>query len=138
MNLSLSILVAFVVGFVSSRIALRRGRNQYLWFVIGFIFGVLGLLAIFLAPPARKKAEPEAAPSKIELQPYIDGPIDRFWYYLDKARQQQGPMSHNALSQAWKTGQIDLSTFVWHEDLPNWTELKEFVRTDRLDRSTSA
>jgi hypothetical protein len=125
-SLPIHLLIASVVGFLSAYMASRRGRNVYLWFGIGFLFGILGMLAIFIMPNMRKKPEPR--PAAIEPQPYIDGPIDRFWYYLDHLRQQQGPMSHNALTQAWKRGEIVASTLVWHEDLPNWKELQELIK----------
>jgi hypothetical protein len=124
MSLTLHLCIAAIVGIISATIAGRRGRNPYFWFAIGFLFGILGLLAIFIAP-APKKSEP---PAQAEPLPYIDGPIDRFWYYLDEARRQQGPMSHNALTQAWKKGQIPPTTLVWHEDLPNWKELQELIK----------
>ena len=116
----------FAVEYARS-IAERRGRNPYFWFGMGFIFGIFGLIAIFFIP-SPKKAENEGSSTQSEPKPYIDGPIDRFWYYLDQSRQQKGPMSHNALTLAWKTGEITTSTLVWYEDLANWKELQELIK----------
>lgn len=126
LSLPVHLLIATIVGFLSAHIANRRGRNSYLWFGIGFLFGILGILAIFLIPSAKKKQVP-ALPCA-EPQPYIDGPIDRFWYYLDTANRQQGPMSHNALTKAWKNGEIASSTLVWHEELAGWKELQGLIK----------
>ncbi len=127
-SLPIQLLIATIVGFLSAQIATRRGRNSFLWFGIGFLFGVLGILAIFLIPKTQKKPESARDLPKIEPKPYIDGPIDRFWYYLDTANQQQGPMSHHALSQAWENGEICLTTLVWHDELVDWKELQEIIK----------
>jgi hypothetical protein len=127
-SLPVHLLIAVLVGFLSAHIATRRGRNPYFWFSIGFLFGIFGILAIFLIPNPKKKPQPSPPPPRVEPKPYIDGPIDRFWYYLDGANRQQGPMSHNALTKAWKTGEIASSTLVWHEELADWKELQELVK----------
>ena len=43
--------------------------------------------------------------------------------------QQQGPMSHDALTAAWREGKLNLSTYVWNEELPEWKPLEEFVKS---------
>ena len=114
-------------GMISAYLANRRGRNPYGWFTIGFVFGLLGVLSLFFLPEPRKKnlQSPAQKPSP---QPYIEGPSDRFWYYLDETRASQGPMSHNALTQAWQNGSIGADTFVWHEDLPSWMQLQDLIK----------
>src|SRR5579872_2393296 len=119
MNLPAVFTLSLAIGTLSAYLAYRRGHNPYIWFFVGFIFGLLGVFAIFFAPLSKTRRQ-KSARQLNEPEPYIDGPIDRFWYYLNKERKQQGPMSHNALSQAWKKGEIAHSTLVWHEDLPNW------------------
>lgn len=125
-SLPIQLLIASVVGLLSAHIAARRGRNPYLWFGIGFLFGVLGILAIFFIPSAKKKPAPAVIVP--EPQPFIDGPIDRFWYYLDAAQSQQGPMSYQAITEAWKKGIIAASTLVWHEEMTDWTELQQLIK----------
>ncbi len=118
-----SLLIAAAIGTLSAYIAHRRGRNPYAWFFVGFIFGVLGIMAIFFAPFGKKKGV--AVPVAAKPEPVIQGPKDKFWYYLDGSNQQQGPMSHDALTAAWKEGKVNLSTLIWHEDLTDWKALKE-------------
>lgn len=127
MNPFTILIASLAFGAISAYMAIRKGRNPYAWFTLGFIFGLLGVLAIFFLPQLRKKVflTPAAKPSP---RPYIDGPSDRFWYYLNEKRESQGPMSHNALTQAWQSGSIEASTFVWHEDLPTWKPLQELIR----------
>ena len=118
---------SLAIGSISGYLASRKGRNPYAWFAIGFIFGLLGVLALFIisAPGKKSSKTPVAKPTP---RPFIDGPIDRFWYYLDEERISQGPMSHNALTQAWQNGSIGSSTFVWHEDLNTWMPLQELIK----------
>lgn len=122
----LTIFAALFSGCLGAYLAYRRGRSPYSWFFIGFFFGVLGVLAIFFAP-ARKKVLVAAAPNPAPL-PTIQGPANKFWYYLDPAHQQMGPMSLDALTTEWRQGKIALTTYVWHEELPEWKLLQDLVK----------
>jgi len=115
-------LCAGIIGIVSAYFAHRMGRSPYLWFAIGFLFGIFGIFAIFFAS---KKKEESPKPEPVFI---INGPKDKFWYYLNGANERQGPMSHDALTNAWKEGKIDSSTYVWHEELREWTPLKETLK----------
>lgn len=113
------------MGISSAYLAYKRGRNPYAWFAIGVLFGIFGLFAIFFVG-GQKKIAPPPRPEPVLK---IHGPSDKFWFYLDLAQQQQGPMSLDALTAAWKEGKLDLATYVWHEELPDWKPLKETLRT---------
>ena len=117
----LMIISALVMGSISAYLAHKNKKNPYKWFSIGFLFGIFGIFAIFFAS-ARKKTARRAS-SKPILN--IQGPTDKFWYYIDPSKQQQGPMSKDALTLAWKEGKVGLSTYVWHEEMTEWTPLKK-------------
>ena len=127
-----TILAALLFGAISAYLAHRRGRSPYKWFFIGFLFGILGLFAVFMAPPIKNKKAAAAVTSPQQIQgkllPAIQGPSDKFWYYLDPSHQQQGPMSHNALTSAFHQGKISLSTYVWNEEMADWTLLQKLVK----------
>ncbi len=126
----LMLISAFLMGSVSAYVAYKRGKNPYLWFALGILFGIFGIFAIFFAPGPRKRAkEPVAAKEPVFV---IDGPTDKFWYYLNPSHERQGPMSKEALTAAWKSGTIQPSTFVWHEDLTDWKPLKETLKLETL------
>jgi hypothetical protein len=114
-------IAALIAGLGSAYLAHKRGRNPLLWFAIGTLFGIFGVFALFFAPTQKKKP---AAPVWV-----IDGPKDKFWYYVDPNRATQGPISHDALTLAWKEGKITPATFVWHEDLTDWKLLKDTLKT---------
>ncbi len=126
-NFPILLLASGAIGLLSSYLATKRGKNPIFWFMIGFFFGLLGVFAIFFSPnPKRQPALAEAAPT-----PYIQGPSDKFWYYLDNAHQQTGPISYNALNSAWQQGTIAPTNLVWHEELPEWKPLKELIQTTK-------
>lgn len=126
----LTIVLAILTGALGAFLAKRRGRNPYLWFFIGSFFGILGAFTIFFAPRKQRAAPKEERKEdlpKIELPPSIQGPSNKFWYYLNSDRQQVGPMSLDALTADWRQGKISLTTYVWHEELPDWKPLQELI-----------
>lgn len=125
-DLTTALAFSCLIGTLSAYLAHRRERNPYIWFFVGAFFGILGVIAVFFAP-AKKKAKPLPL-HPLQPEPTIVGPSDKFWYYLDPAHQQMGPISFDALKRAWKEGKITLSTYVWYEDLADWKPLQEFIR----------
>ncbi|PIS01956.1 MAG: hypothetical protein COT85_07375 [Chlamydiae bacterium CG10_big_fil_rev_8_21_14_0_10_42_34] len=125
----LMIFSAFAIGSIASYLAYKRERNPYIWFVVGFLFGIFGIFAIFFAAGKKK-----SVPSTEKKEPVfnIDGPKDKFWYYLDNLQQRQGPVSHDALTSAWKSGEVDVSTFVWNEEMTDWKPLKETLKAEEV------
>jgi hypothetical protein len=119
------LLAGLFTGLLGAYLAYKRGRNFYGWFFVGFFFGILGACAVLLAP-RRKATEPPAPPEEPKV-PTIQGPKDKFWYYLDPTHQQMGPMSLEALRLAWQQGKISLKTYVWNEELPEWKPLQELL-----------
>ncbi len=113
---------AIAMGTLSAYLAHQRGKRPLLWFVLGFLFGIFGLFALFFT--SKKKSIPSPTPAPL---PSIPGPIDKHWYYLDTTHQQQGPMSHSALTAALHQGKLTPATLVWHEDLPTWQPLQQIL-----------
>jgi hypothetical protein len=123
------LLASSAAGLISAYMAHRRGRNPVVWFFVGFAFGIAGIFAFFFAPSTLSKKQAAASPKPMP-QPYLHGPIGKFWYYLDSSREQQGPMSYDAISRIWRDGKISPDTWVWHEELPDWKPLHELVRKE--------
>jgi GYF domain 2 len=124
----LSVIIAWATGSLCAYLAYRRGRNLHIWFCIGFLFGILGLLAMFFTPTRKKlsrrtKLKSSQTPDRARPQ----GPKDKFWYYLEPDHKQAGPMSLEALTTLWQQGKISLTTYVWHEELPEWKPLQELL-----------
>ena len=51
--------------------------------------------------------------------------MSKNWYYADRRRQQQGPVSSDGLLAALQRGEVDMSSLVWHEQLPGWVPLSQ-------------
>lgn len=131
MHLSKVLFFSLCTGSLAAYFAYRRRKNPLVWFVIGFLFGCLGIVALFIGPFVKKTQERPKKP-----EPVLEGPTDCFWYYLDELQQQRGPMSFDALKQAWKRGEVLSATYVWHEHLTEWLPLQEFIRQN--EKATSS
>ncbi len=128
-DLTTTVYFAAATGLISAYMATKRNRNPYIWFGVGFFFGMLGAIALFFAPKVVKPEEKVAlSPVKREPQPYLFGPIAKFWYYVEGGNQ-VGPMSYEAISKEWKMGKLPKETLVWHEDLVEWKQIEELVKT---------
>lgn len=123
MDVSTMVLLSLVSGATTAYIAKRKGQNPYLWLAIGLLLGAFGVFAFFFLPTAKK-----ARRKRRTLQErYLIGPIDRFWYYVDKDGNPIGPMSHTALSRAFREGKINQKTLVWHDQMKDWKEVESFL-----------
>lgn len=126
-------IMLLAVGMLCSHLAKRRGRNPRAWFLLGFLFGLIGLVILWLLPPIRPKLripQPSSTPGPTTPLLEIRDPThtDKLWYYLDDTHTQQGPMSIHALSQAWKEGKVKTKTYVWNENLTNWESLDQVLK----------
>ncbi len=138
-NIGLLIMLV-AVGAIASHFAKLRGRNPRTWFILGFVFGLIGLAVLFVLPSLKKKKHPQAlqqTPPASPAAPLIKKPAievldathaNKLWYYLDESHQQYGPMSINALSQAWEAGKVKPHTYVWNEHLTDWKSFDQVLK----------
>ena len=47
------------------------------------------------------------------------------WYYVDKNKQQQGPMSVQSLTAHWKDGRVHENSYVWAQGMGEWVKLNK-------------
>lgn len=115
-----------IFGAASAYMARSRGKNPYLWFVLGMLFGVFGILFLFFGPKAQRKSND---PNTIDITPHFDPKLkEQLWYYLDQDNAQNGPMSFDALTEALKQGKVSEKTYVWNERLEDWKRFGEFFK----------
>jgi len=126
----LTIACAGAFGAAAAYFAQKRSKNPYMWFAIGFFFGLFGFCLLFFLPKARKKkAKTRLAMTPQEKPlPAIVGPSNKFWYYLDPQHLQQGPMSYEAITAALRQGKISPATYVWHEEMTDWKQVQELTK----------
>ncbi|WP_369936125.1 GYF domain-containing protein [Xanthomonas tesorieronis] len=52
-----------------------------------------------------------------------EDPTQSAWYYADAARQRHGPLSTQALRDMVRDGQLERSTLLWRDGMPEWQPL---------------
>lgn len=118
----IQIISAVIFGMIAAYLAHRNKKNPYIWFFVGFFFGLIGLFFLFFLPKIKKQQQhPDPGP-------LFRGPSDKLWFYLDPTHEQVGPVSFKAITEALIKGTISKSTYVWHEDLSEWKRVKEFIQ----------
>lgn len=115
----------FLNGLLLAYLAHKQKKNIYLWFTIGFGFGLVGIIAFFFLHQ-QNKPTPKKPPNPIP-SPSIEGPKHKLWYYLDPDHNRKGPMSLDALQAEWRQGKVFPSTYVWNEELSEWKLLENFL-----------
>ncbi len=142
-----TLILATFIGLISAFCASHRGRNVFIWFIIGVLFGIIGLLFLFILPDLKKKPkkiievqlndgnerEVEAIAKK-EIQAAALPLTD--WYYMNEENEQQGALTLKEIKAQWKKGEIKKSTYVWYEEMEDWQkiyELPDLIKHLELD-----
>lgn len=116
------------MGLATAYFANQRGRDPFVWFVLGMLLGVFGLLLLLMLPPVKEEEAVQEAEyvfhdKKEELPTQSHSFMLQDWYYYDRERRQQGPVRYDSLRDLWQEGKIDEETFVWSEGLDEWKRL---------------
>jgi hypothetical protein len=125
----LTLIGAIGIGAISALYAKKRGKDPYLWFLLGAIFGLIGLFFLFFSPKSKApatgqkgaKAQVPETPSEKPVQGQL------FWYYLDEQRAERGPFSFDVLKKAWHDGRLSTESYVWNPTLDKWQRLGAFM-----------
>lgn len=121
---NLYLIISFLFGIISATIAYKNKRNFYFWFLIGFLFCLLGVAILkFFINKDKKKSK--INPEQVRYNPLLTPEADKIWYYLDKDEKHSEPMSVVALHQAFLKRKINFSTYVWNEEMENWKKIKD-------------
>ena len=147
------------MGYLTGYMARLKNRDELFWFVMGIMFTRLAMVILALLPkkPGAKKTKcrvPKvASPSDImevhneasvpfgdevpdpqPSQPRLRMPPSRDvkWYYLDTNAKQLGPLKINELRKLALEKTISLDTYVWHAEMAEWTQLKDFTNYSLL------
>nr|AFD03126.1 hypothetical protein [uncultured bacterium W5-77b] len=136
----ITIIFGLLMGSVTAYFASKRGRTPSLWFAIGVLFGMLGLLALFILPNFAEDKEKSATMAAkdgdaIEVEGKISSLdttltadeeiISQNWFYLDDKHKQHDAVSLEALKKIWKEGEISEFTFVWAEGMAQWQKIQD-------------
>lgn len=145
--LPISILLFYVIlGCLSAYIADKKKRNVIGWFFAGAFFGFIGLVVLLLLPSRRNALEKpqndpfdnsdlfddlkkslagndDEIPSSGDLQEIV---IDtEKWFYLNKDRENVGPISFEELVVLLKGKTYPEEIWVWKKGMKDWQRVKD-------------
>ena len=144
------------IGIVCSLVAKSKGKNQYLWFFLGTFFSIIGLLVLLLLPAKKKEKVPDighlsdkkmnsdaAAPlGDDSFSDQTPPPAKRIkpdpsmqWHYIsetEKLVEVIGPISIDELRKHVINKKLPMSTYIWCEELADWTQIHEFQNMSYL------
>lgn len=123
-HLFLSIILGLIIGGWTSYLAKFRGRDPRIWFLLGFCFGLLGLVALLVMPDLSKNQEGEEE-LEITVEPIIPDAVEKQWFYLDADEQQKGPVDYEFLKLLFEDKKISSTSFVWSEGMEEWKTIEE-------------
>lgn len=113
------------MGIIAAYFAKANGKNPYLWFFLGALFGLFGIFFLFFSTAAAKRRE-AAETKEIALHPSCPSSYkEKLWFYLTPDNQQQGPISYTSLLEKIQTGIITPTLYLWNEELENWRPCRE-------------
>ena len=117
----ISFFIAILFAFQCKKIALRKNKNERFWFIIGFLFGILGLIILLILPQKQKPAIKQPV-----IHPFFEKTDHHsiLWFYI-KNEQAAGPFSLNRLKQDFLNKKISADTYVWNEKFNGWKKIKE-------------
>lgn len=121
------IILWLCLGASTAYFANQRGRDPFVWFMIGMLLGFFGMLLLFLLPPVAD-AQQKMAPFEEKGEEFIIQNRDyliKEWYYYDQDRVRQGPLTFDQVKALWKRGVLNEESFVWSEGLESWKKIEE-------------
>lgn len=131
MQVFLSIVFWLLMGCATAYFANQRGRDPLVWFMLGMLLGLFGLLLLFLLPPVADEEGPAGEAEYALLQKQEGVPVIQShdymikeWYYYDTSRQMQGPVRAETLKNLWSDGLLTEESYIWSEGMDNWTRIE--------------
>lgn len=131
----ISIVLMILIGAINAYFAEKRGRNPMIWFFLGTLLGIFGLLILFILPSYAKEKEgvevkedpKEEKITFIEAPPLPPAPAQEelLWYYLDQKHQQCGPVPYSEIKDLLNRNDLTQDTYVWSEGMENWKRVRE-------------
>jgi hypothetical protein len=129
MDIKFQIVLALLLGAITSLSAYLRGRSPVLWFFLGTFFGIFGLIALFIMPYKTKKEEPIKKVTPLvqggaKMPPELYKDFEKWdWYYLDKEKQTQGPSCLSEMKKLFEEGVLSQDSWVWSSSLKEWKKI---------------
>lgn len=119
----LSLLCSSILhGLLCGYLAERRKCNPWIWFFIGMMCGICGLIVLFITTKKQPQVANKGTKTKTIINPnFYSIP----WYYVDSTRKQQGPIDFSMLQKLIEEKEISKENYIWCEEWDNWKVLQE-------------
>lgn len=132
--------MGFFFGMMCSNLARNRGKKPQLWFQLGFFFGILALILLYILIWKEKWSSKQTFAEEGALPPSsglgketlltvgkaLVTLEERDWYFLDPQNNQKGPISFYELKTKLAEGILsEKATFLWSEGMDKWKPLIE-------------
>lgn len=130
MEILSTLVLATIIGSITAFLASKRGRNPFVWLFVGILFGMLGLLFLFILPSCLEE-ESEEGESLIlgegsQKEPKEEAYYQKKeWFYLNEKHEQEGGVSFDELRKNWIEGKLSDWTYVWAEGMGEWKKIAE-------------
>lgn len=132
----LTTILMMFIGTLTAYLAVRRGRDPYIWFAIGILLGIFGIALLYILPSLKEetaalentldKNKNTVIPAVCELLPAKE------WFYIDEDGKQHGPVTMEVMKKLWDDDLITGATFVWSEGMDKWKRVREVEDFDEL------
>lgn len=118
----LSLLCSSILhGLLCGYLAERRQCNPWIWFFIGMMCGICGLIILFITTKKQVQALNRTTTKTILNPNFYSIP----WYYIDNTKNRQGPIDFFMLKKLIETKEISSKNYIWCEEWNEWKLLQE-------------
>ena len=118
----LSLLCSSILhGLLCGYLAERRRCNPWIWFFIGMMCGICGLIILFITTKKQVQTINRTRTKTILNPNFYSTP----WYYIDSTKNRQGPIDFFMLKKLIETKEISAKNYIWCEEWNEWKLLQE-------------
>lgn len=119
-------LVWIFFGIAAAIWAKERGRSPIIWFVIGTVFGIFGIIALFLLPsyiPGAQEERESLVPKEPQGEQTFFPTID--WFYMGSDKKPHGPQTLHQIKEMFQEKKLSSQSWVWHESIMDWKRIAQ-------------
>jgi len=128
MAVLLSVLVWLTLGYVTSRVAIQRGRDPTMWFGLGMLGGIFALAALFIMPVVEESEEKNGSAGLVSEVENEESEFEEAqWFFLGVDEEQKGPVEYRDLLMVWDDGVVKEETYVWRDGMEEWLHVADIT-----------
>jgi len=124
-----NLIVCFLSGYLSFRLAPKRGMRPWFGFFIGSFFGPLGLTFLFFYPQKKNEVIIKKSPFTEKQNIFFNNPEfqQKLWHYIGNNKEVSEAISLYKMKREFQKGTITMDTYIWTDEMSSWKQFKELV-----------